>query len=190
MAGPTAVRILVRRARTRGEHLGDPAINYLSPLLAVITGIVHAGLSPVILVGGVKPNVILVAVVLVTCLFGFLPGITWAFAGGLTANLLVGEPLGSLPLVLLAVAALVAGGQRLFGRLTWLYPLLGAFAGSIVNDIGGLLLFQLVEEPARSGIPMQLILAAAALNTALAGLLLFPVRTLAHRYVPEERGAW
>lgn len=156
----------------------------------MITGVVHAGLAPVILVGGVKPNIVLVAVVLVTCLFGFLPGITWAFAGGLTANLLVGEPLGSLPLVLLAVAAVVAGGQRLFGRLTWLFPLLAAFVASLLNDVGGLLLFQLVEEPVRSGVPMQLVLPAAVLNTALAGVLLYPVRVMAARYGPDERSRW
>jgi len=151
---------------------------------------VHAGLAPVILVGGVKPNLILVAVVLVTCLFGFLPGITWAFAGGLAANLLVGEPLGSLPLVLLAVAAVAAGGQRILGRLTWLYPLLAAFAGSLLADAGGLLLFDLVAEPVRTGIPMQLILPAAVLNTAFAAVLLFPVRALTGRYASETGGAW
>ncbi len=72
-------------------------------------GIVHAGLSPVIEIAGVRPNLMLVAVVLVTALAGFGPGVVWAFAGGLTANLLTHEPLG-------AGTALPAPGQRHGGR--------------------------------------------------------------------------
>ena len=94
----------------------------------------HAGLAPVIVVGGVKPNLVLVAVVLVTCLAGFLPGITFAFVAGLTANLLVGEPLGSVPLIMLVIAAMVAGGSRVFGGLIWIYPVAAAFVGSIVAE--------------------------------------------------------
>jgi rod shape-determining protein MreD len=169
---------------------GDEAISYLSPLLAVVTGIVHAGLAPVIVVGGVKPNLILVAVVLVTCTFGFLPGIVWAFAAGLTANLLVGEPLGSVPLSLLVVAAIVAGGQRVLSRLTWLYPILAAFVGSVVVDVLGLLIFELVADPVQAGVPMQLVLPAAVLNAGIAGALVYPVRLLSERYAPQERGAW
>jgi rod shape-determining protein MreD len=167
-----------------------PAITYLSPLLAVVTGIVHAGLAPAIVVAGVRPNFVLVAVVLVTTLFGFLPGATWAFVAGLTVNLLVGEPLGSVPLALLAVATLVAGGQRLFGRLVWIYPVLAAFVGSVVADVIGLVLLQLLAEPGQAGFPMQLIVPAAVLNAALVAVLVFPVRALTERYAPEERPAW
>ena len=106
----------------------------------------HAGLAPVIVVGGVKPNLVLVAVVLVTCLAGFLPGITLAFVAGLTANLLVGEPLGSVPLIMLVIAAMVAGGSRVFGGLIWIYPVAAAFVGSIVADLGSLLISQLVTD--------------------------------------------
>jgi len=65
---------------------------------------------------------VLVAVVLVTAMRGFGAGVIWAFVAGVSANLLVREPLGSIPLGLLLVAAAVAGGERLFGRLTWAYP--------------------------------------------------------------------
>jgi rod shape-determining protein MreD len=165
-------------------------MSYLSPLLAVVVGIVHAGLAPVIVVGGVKPNLILVAVVLVTCIAGFMPGITWAFAAGLTANLLVGEPLGSVPLVLLLVAALVAGGSRAIGGLVWIYPVLAAFAGSITADVGSLIISQLVADAVPAGPPFDIILAAAVLNAAIVGLLLVPVRSLAQRYAPEDATAW
>ena len=163
---------------------------YLSPLLAVFVGIVHAGLSPVIVVAGVKPNLVLVAVVLVTCLFGFMPGITWAFAAGLTANLLVGEPLGSVPLMLLIVAALVAGGSRLLGGLVWIYPIAAAFVGSVVADIGSIAVARLVVDPAPAPPAFETILAAAALNAAIVGLLLLPARLATARYAPGDAPAW
>ncbi len=153
-------------------------------------GIVHAALAPVIVVGGVKPNLVLVAVVLVTCLFGVLPGITWAFTAGLTANLLVGDPLGSIPLAMLIVAALVAGGARLLGRVGWIYPIVATFAGSIVADLVTLGISQLVTDAAPTPIPVDLILAAATLNAAIAALLLYPARLIAARYAAEEAPAW
>lgn len=165
-------------------------MSYLSPLLAVVVGIVHAGLAPVIVVLGVKPNLVLVAVVLVTCIAGFLPGITWAFVAGLTANLLVGEPLGSIPLVLLLVAVLIAGGSRLVGGLVWIYPVAAAFIGSIMADIGSLFITQLVSQASPSAPPFGIILMAALLNALIVGLLLVPARALAVRFSPEDAPAW
>ena len=110
-----------------------PDITYTSALLAILAGVIHAGLTPVIQVAGVYPNLALVAVVLVTVVFGFTHGTIWAFAAGLTANLVVSAPLGSLPLTLLLVTALVAAGDRVLGRLTWVYPVVAAFAASVVR---------------------------------------------------------
>jgi rod shape-determining protein MreD len=165
-------------------------MSYLSPLLAVVVGLVHAGLAPVIVIAGVKPNLVLVGVVLVTSLVGFTPGITWAFVAGLTANLLVGEPLGSVPLVLLLVAVLVAGGSRVLGGLSWVYPVAAAFAGSIVADLGSLLISRLVAEPGPGDPPFGIILVAAILNAGIVALLLVPARALAKRSTPEDAPAW
>lgn len=183
-------RILASRHDAGIDRLGGLIISYLSPLLAIIVGIVHAALAPVIVVGGVKPNLVLVAVVLVTLLLGLLPGITWAFTAGLTANLLVGDPLGSIPLAMLLVAVLVAGGARMLGRVGWIYPIAATFAGSIVADLIALGVSQLVTDASTTTIPVGLILAAATLNAAIAGLLLYPARLVAARYVADEAPAW
>jgi rod shape-determining protein MreD len=166
------------------------AISYLSPLLAIIVGILHASLSPVIMIGGVKPNLVLVSVVLVTAVIGFLPGITWAFVAGLTANLLVGEPLGSVPLTMLIVAVLTAGGGRLLGRMVWIYPVLAAFAGSIVADVATLGINQLVSDAAIIGLPIGVILGAALLNAAIAALLVYPIRAAIGGWAADELPAW
>ena len=153
-------------------------------------GIVHAAIAPVIAIGGVKPNIVLVAVVLVTCLAGFLPGITWAFVAGLTANLLVSAPLGSIPLALLVVAALTAGGARLLGRMVWIYPVIATAVGSIVADLIAIGVAALVDDAAVTSIPAELILGAAALNAAVCAVALIPARLVATRWVADEAGAW
>lgn len=139
---------------------------------------------------GVKPNLLLVGVVLVTCAAGFEAGILWAFVGGVVANLLIPEPLGSIPFAMLVVAAFVGGGARLLGRLVWVYPVLAAFGGSILADVVSLTVSRLVGSPLSSAIPFELILPAAALNAAICGLLLYPVRLLALRYWLDEKPAW
>jgi cell shape-determining protein MreD len=173
-----------------GFFRGFATISAINPLLAILVGVVHASISPVVAVSDVKPNLILVAVVLVTAVFGFGPGITWAFLGGLTANLLVGQPLGSIPLGLLLVAALVAGGARVFGGAIWIYPVVAAAVGSVVADVISLLIGPLVADVPFGAVPTDLVLAAAAFNAAIAAVLVYPVRSLAARYVPEEGTAW
>ena len=143
-----------------------------------------------LIIGGVKPDLVLVAVVLVTTSFGFEAGITWAFVAGLVANLLVPEPLGSVPLALLAVAVIVGGGARVLGRLTWVYPVVAAFVGSIIADLVSQGALSLVGGSLRNGIPVDLLVSAAVLNATIAGLLLVPTRMAVHRFGPEERPAW
>lgn len=181
-----------RRQPPTAQARGAPAITYTSVLLAILAGIIHAGLAPVLDIGGVHPNLALVAVVLVTATFGFAHGTIWAFAAGLTANLLVTAPLGATPLALLVVSAMVVGGDRLLGRLVWIYPIAAAFVGSLAADGATLLLGRLVgDATGGGGDALAIMLPAAALNAALAGLLLLPVRLLAGRLgVLEERPAW
>ena len=144
-----------------------------------------------VVVGGVKPNLVLVAVVVMTAFGGFLPGIVWAFAAGLTVNLLVGEPLGSIPLGLLLVAAVTAGGWRIFGRTVWIYPVLGVFAGSIVADVVTLGIASLVTDATSvDGFPADIILAAALLNAGVCAAVLLPARAVAARYATDEATAW
>jgi rod shape-determining protein MreD len=156
----------------------------------VLAGIVDAGLAPVLVVGGVKPNLVLVAVVLVTTSFGFQAGVGWAFVAGLVANLLIPEPLGSVPLALLAVAVVVWAGGRVMGRLVWVYPVFAAFVGSLIADVVSLGALALVGGSVATTIPMQLLIPAAVLNAAITGVLLVPMRAIVHRFGPEERPAW
>lgn len=132
---------------------------------------------------------VLVAVVVVTVVRGFGPGVVWAFVSGLTANLLTRAPLGSIPLGLLVVAAGVAGGERIFGRLSLAYPVAAIAIGSIVVDTISLGVLRMVDLPLSDGFPAQRMLAAALVNATLGAIVIIPVRILAAR-TAAERPAW
>lgn len=181
---PPAPRHAVRRV-DRGTQ-----ISYIGILLAVLTGILHAAVAPVIAIGDVHPNLVLVAVVAVTVLRGFGQGVAWAFVAGLTANLLTFEPLGSIPLGLLVVVALTAGGGRLFGRLSWAYPVAAVALGSIVVDAIGLAVLLMVDQPIAGGLPVQRIVVSAILNAGIAAIVILPARVLIERGGMNEKPAW
>jgi cell shape-determining protein MreD len=141
-------------------------------------------------VGDVHPNVVLVAVVVVTVVWGFGPGVAWAFIGGMTANLLTRDPIGSIPLGLLVVAAAVAGGDRVFGRLSWAYPVAAIGIGSIVADAISLGVLRMIDVPLAGDLPVQRILAAALLNAALGAIAIVFARMLAARTAAVEKPAW
>lgn len=184
LAAPPVVTASRRRVG-RGTQ-----ISYTALLLAVLTGILHAAAAPVIAIGDVHPNFVLVAVVMVTVVRGIGSGVGWAFVAGLTANLLIREPLGSVPLGLLVVAACVSGGERLFGRLSWAYPVAAVAIGSIVVDAIGLGVMKMVDLPLTGGLPVQRILAAALLNAAIAAIVILPTRVLVARTGGNETPAW
>lgn len=142
------------------------------------------------MVSGVRPNLVLVAIVLVTSFFGFGQGISWAFLAGTTANLLGFEPLGTVPLGLLFVAALVAATARLFGRLPWVFPVAAAAVGSVLFDGVTLGVLQVLGTGVDLSAAVDLILPAAGVNAAIAVIFLVPFRLLAARTREEERPAW
>jgi len=146
--------------------------------------------APVIAIGDVHPNLVLVAVVAVTVAKGFGPGVAWAFVAGLTTNLLTREPLGGIPLGLLVVAAATTGGARLFGRLSWAYPVAAVALGSIAVDAISLGVQLMVDPPLSGGLPAQRIAAAALLNAAIAAIVILPTRMLVERAGADEGPAW
>jgi rod shape-determining protein MreD len=138
----------------------------------------------------VHPNLVLVAVVAVTVIQGFGPGMAWAFAAGLTANLLTREPLGSIPLGLLLIAAATSGGARLFGRLSWAYPVAVVALGSIVVDAISLGVLFMVDPSTSGAVPVPRIVGAALLNAVIAAIVIVPARVVIERAGIDETPAW
>jgi rod shape-determining protein MreD len=81
---------------------------------------------------GVKPDLVLLLVVIGTLVYGGRAGLIWAFFGGLGLDIFSGGPMGSSSLALMA-AALVAGfGHRTLSRFNVLVPMVAMVAGTVV----------------------------------------------------------
>jgi cell shape-determining protein MreD len=149
---------------------------------------VQASLAPLLATGDLRPNLILAAVVAVTLAFGLGPGATWAFVGGLTANLLTTDPLGTIPLGLLAVAGLTTLAARGLGRANLPLALVAGALGSLVLDVAS---FAGVLLQGGAGVPPDLrgivlaVLPTAILNGALAGGLFILARAVSSRFGRE-----
>jgi len=131
----------------------------------------------------VRPNIILAAVVTVTILFGLGPGTLWAFVGGITANLLTTDPLGTLPLGLLLVAALTAGAASVFGRSGLVVAFLGGALGSVILDTTALLVVMLLggAPPVDASALIGLMAPTAILNGLLTTIVWIVARAVVAR---------
>jgi len=157
----------------------ESAIVYLNPVLAALTGIVYAGLSP-IPAGGVSPNLV-VAGVVVAGVFGGLPAATvWALVGGITANLVLAAPLGALPLALLLVAGLTVGEGRLLQPRPMLWIGVAAATGA---PLFALVVAQLVDPGALGSVisTPDVVLWSAVATTVVAAVAGWIVRVIRRR---------
>jgi hypothetical protein len=143
--------------------------------------------------GDMRPNLILAAVVAVTALFGLGAGATWAFVGGLTANLLTTDPLGVIPLGLLLVAGVVALLGRPLGRRPVVLAFVGGLAGSAVLDLADVSVMALQGGSAPgTGIAslILLVLPTAIANGILAAAIFLGARAATGRIRSEMPAAW
>ncbi len=162
-------------------------ITLLNPLLAALSGIVYAGLSP--LPGlSVTPNVLVAGVVVVGAFGGLAPATVWSVTGGITANLLIGAPLGSYPIGLLLAAGIAVGGCR-FGGGASLPMIAGLGAVSVVVFDLVVAAFTSTELAGALLADPSLLIASAAVTSVLAVVIGLFVRAIRRRMAPAE-GAW
>lgn len=101
------------------------------PLIALACLLQATALSR-IKVYGVKPDLVLILIVIGALVYGSRSALVWAFIGGLGMDVFSGGPMGSSSLALMA-AALVAGvGHRTLSRFNMLVPLAAMAAATLV----------------------------------------------------------
>ncbi len=104
---------------------------YFIPVLLVLAGLLQSTAATRIEIGNVKPDLVLLIVVVGTLIYGGRAGLNWAFFGGIILDIFSGGPLGSSSLALLVVAVIVGIGQRTFSRFNFLVPLLAISIATI-----------------------------------------------------------
>ncbi len=83
----------------------------------------------------VKPDLVLIMVIIGTLVFGVRHSIAWAFAGGLAIDLFSGGPMGASSLALIAAALVVSPGHHTLSRFNLFVPLVAAALGTLVYGV-------------------------------------------------------
>jgi rod shape-determining protein MreD len=108
------------------------ALYYMMFPLIAVACLFQATAAARIKIYGVKPDLVLILVVVGTLVYGTRAGLLWAFFGGLGLDIFSGGPMGSSSLALMA-AALVAGlGHRTLSRFNIFVPLVTMVASTVV----------------------------------------------------------
>jgi rod shape-determining protein MreD len=98
--------------------------------------LVQVALVPNVAVGGVTPNVLLLAAVTIALVKGSRAGIVAGFVGGLLFDLLGSGPIGVGAMVFCVVAFVAASLKENTFADGWLVPLVIVFLASLVGEIG------------------------------------------------------
>lgn len=105
---------------------------YLMIPLILIAGISQATWAGRLSVNGVKPDFVLIIVLLWTLGFGAGSGIIWAFVGGIWVDIFSGGPLGASSISLMVASLGAGGGRSFFARDNFIVPLSAAVLGSLI----------------------------------------------------------
>ena len=107
------------------------ALYYLMVPILLLLARVQAAAAARLELGGVKPDLVLLALLAGTLVYGNRSGIVWAFIAGIGLDIFSGGPMGASSLALMG-AALVAGlGHRTLSRFNLLVPLSAAALGTV-----------------------------------------------------------
>lgn len=113
--------------------------------LILIAGLLQSTAATRVKIYGVKPDLVLILVVVGTLIYGSRSGLVWAFIGGLVLDMFSGGPMGASSLALMA-AALVAGvGHRTLSRFNILVPIGAMALGTAVYGAAYLALLSVLQ---------------------------------------------
>ena len=144
----------------------------------MVLALLELSVSPYLRIAGLKPDLVLIAVVAIGSVFGLERAIGWAFVGGLMLDLLSAgpyRPLGATAFTLLLIAGLAAATSRLFpsGRIAvtvGLTLLLGVLYHLLILFFISLRGVS-AEDPLGTALPIAVLDAALALPAALGAVL-------------------
>mgnify|MGYP001812653201 FL=1 len=167
-------------------------MSVLAPAVgAVLAAILESSVLTHLQVGSVRPDLVFAMGIAVAMVLGFESGMTWAFVGGLSLDLLLpGQVLGSSALTLL----LLIGVAQLVARVLCPPRLAFIAATALVLTFGYHFVLQVVDSVVSGsgfiGLSIPELSVIAVLNAVIAGLSVPVVRALDLRFGEQERLAW
>lgn len=94
---------------------------------------------------GVKPDVVLLLLVIGALVYGSRPGLLWAFIGGLALDVFSGGPMGSSSLALMAATFMAGYGHRTLSRYNVLVPIGATAVATLVYSIAYLAILTVLQ---------------------------------------------
>lgn len=165
------------------------SIYLLIPFLALLA-LVQATIGPYLTFAGVKPDLMLIAVISWSLLRGVREGIGWAFIGGLWLDLLSNTPLGISTLALMVVSLACALGELNVFRNQPMLPVLTVILGTILFTLVCLFLMQILAYHVIWWDSLRrVMLPSILLNALIAPMLYLPLSGL-HRLTGRRAMNW
>jgi rod shape-determining protein MreD len=129
----------------------------------------------------VRPDFVLVIVVIWAVLRGVRESIPWGFVGGLILDLFSGGPFGTASLALVMVAFCSSAGQVSVFRSNVLLPTVTVFWASVLYGVIYLFLLTPHFQVEWLSTMRHIVLPNAVLNTVISPLLYWPISRLERR---------
>jgi rod shape-determining protein MreD len=167
-------------------------MSVLAPAVgAFIAAVIESSVLTHLQVGSVKPDFVFAVGIAVAMVLGFESGMTWAFTGGLTLDLLLpGRTLGSTALTLVLMTALAL----LVARAVWPPRILviaaTTLALSVVYQLMLLGILALTADVAFAGVSAPDLAVVSIINAAVAAVSVVVIRAIDLRFGEPERLAW
>ncbi|HKZ91876.1 MAG TPA: hypothetical protein VJZ50_07030 [Candidatus Limnocylindrales bacterium] len=167
-------------------------MSVLAPAVgAFLAAVLESSVLTQLQVGSIKPDLVFAMGIAVAMVLGFESGMTWAFVGGVTLDLLLpGRALGSTALTLVLVTA----AALLVARATWPPRLVviaaTAFVLTLAYQVILLGLLALTSDVAFAGLSLTDLVLIGISNLAIAAVTVVAVRALELRFGEPERMAW
>ena len=167
-------------------------MSVLAPAVgAVIAAILESSVLTHLQMGDIRPDLVFAVGIALAMVLGFERGMTWAFVGGVSLDLLLpGRPLGATALTMV----LATGVALLVARATWPPRLLVIVGTSLVLSPAYQLLvlglLSLTQDVAFSGLSPADLFFSALLNALVTSIAVVAVRAIDLRFGEPERLAW
>jgi rod shape-determining protein MreD len=102
----------------------------MAPLLLLLC-LVQSTAASRFTVFGVKPDLVLLLIIVGALLYGPRASLLWAFIAGIGMDIFSGGPMGASSLALMAAALVASLGHRPLSRFNWLVPVGAALLGTM-----------------------------------------------------------
>ena len=121
------------------------ALYYMMLPLIGIACLLQATAAGRMKIFGVKPDLVLLLIIIGALVYGSRPAVIWAFFGGLGLDIFSGGPMGGSSLALMAAAMMAGFGHRTLSRFNPLVPLTAVMAGTLVYAVAYLSILAVLQ---------------------------------------------